>query len=299
MADDNLFTMLSAYRPGSNATPFENYCTSGIAYFLQRGHRALTALFALASGAPGQELAVVEVQPVIADIGIVDLVLTFEDGRRAIVEVQVEPSSDTRGLMGIEEFARYWEEPPALILLGLPGNAILPNWKAISWIDVAEALEGEPENLGWQFSEFIMRDVLGLGPVPLEQALSTNRLYAIGGAALRRRFGDRAKYINSASRPQNGRYRYMGTTFAIDGDEMAYWLGIVNEALPLSEHYHIMLASKDVPLTQGAEHPRATGDWKDWQFWTGAGRVVRPITTEMYVELLDRIALEASSAPSE
>ncbi len=289
MADDNLFTMLSAYRPGSNATPFENYCTSAIAYFLQRGHRTLTALFATASGTPGEQLAVVEVQPLIADIGIVDLVLTFEDGRRAIVEVQVEPSSDTRGLMGIEEFARYWQEHPALVFLGLPGTPSLPNWKAISWVDIADALEGEPETLAWQFAEFIMRDVLGLGPVPLEQALSTNRLYAIGGAALRRKFGDRARYINSASRPMNGRYRYMGTTFSLDGDDMSYWLGIVNEALPLSEHYHVMLASKTAPLLQGAERPRATGDWKDWGFWTGLGRVVRPITTENYVELLDRI----------
>ncbi len=34
---DNLFTMLSAFRQGSGATPFENYCTTGLAYFLNEG----------------------------------------------------------------------------------------------------------------------------------------------------------------------------------------------------------------------------------------------------------------------
>ena len=55
---------------------------------------------------------------------------------------------------------------------------------------------------------------------------------------------------------------------------MTYWIGIVNEAIPLSEHYHLMLASKETAIAELVEQPRATGDWK-WAHWTGAGRVVR------------------------
>jgi hypothetical protein len=124
--------------------------------------------------------------------------------------------------------------------------------------------------------------------VPLEQAITTNRLYALGGAALRRRYGDRARYVNSASRPMNGRQRYLGTTFALDDGDMCYWIGLVNEALPLSEHYHLMLATKQARVSQPGDHPRATGDWK-WDHWTGSGRVVRPIAAEAYDELLGRL----------
>jgi hypothetical protein len=35
--------------------------------------------------------------------------------------------------------------------------------------------------------------------------------------------------------------------------------------------------------------PRATGDWKDWKHWTGAGRNVRPVGGETFDRLLDRL----------
>ena len=44
MPGENLFTMLSSYRPGAAASPFENYCTSGLAYFLSHGHTGLAKL---------------------------------------------------------------------------------------------------------------------------------------------------------------------------------------------------------------------------------------------------------------
>ena len=53
-----------------------------------------------------------------------------------------------------------------------------------------------------------------------------------------------------------------------------------------------MLASKQRSLLtppQPQPQPRATGDWK-WEQWTGLGRVVRPITAEVYDELLARVA---------
>jgi hypothetical protein len=175
-------------------------------------------------------------------------------------------------------------------MLSLPGRTPPPKWTEVSWLNVAEALEDDPDALAWQFSEFVLRDILGLGPVPLDQAIATNRLYALGGAAIRRRYGDRARYVNSASRPLGGRYRYIGTTFSLDGGEMNYWIGLVNETVPLSEHYHLMLASKITPLGVPADQPRATGDWK-WGNWTGHGRVVRPVTLDSYEELLGRLAL--------
>ena len=89
------------------------------------------------------------------------------------------------------------------------------SWEPITWLQVVEALEDDPEPLATQFVNFILQDILGLGDVPLDQAVTTNRLYALGGAAIRRRFGTEARYVNSASRPTNGRYRYLGTTFAV------------------------------------------------------------------------------------
>ena len=288
MSEANLFTMLSAFHPGSRATPFENYCTSGLAYFLNAGQRMLTALFADAAGIHGEPVAMVEVQPRLADAGIADLLLTFEGGRRALIEVQVEQGADESALPAFEKVATGWSAPPAFVMLGLREAATRPPWRPVTWLQVVEALEDDPDPMARQFTEFILRDILGLDEVSLDQALSTNRLYALGGAAVRRAFGDSARYVNSASRPMGGRYRYLGTTFAPNGENMDYWIGIVNEAVPLTEHYYLMLASKDRPVEFPTDHPRATGDWK-WEYWTGKGRVVRPITADAYTELLSRM----------
>ena len=291
MAESNLFTMLSAFQPGSPATPFENYCTSGLGYFLARGHRMLTALFASAAGIHGEPLALVEVQPRLADAGVADLLLTFEGGRRAVVEVQIEAGADESALAAFETAAGEWGIKPAFVILGLRDGGLPPPWEAVTWAQVIEALEDDPDPVASQFAEFVQRDILGIGRVSLEDAIGTNRLFALGGAAVRRRFGLTARNINSASRPMGGRYRYLGTTFSLDGGEMQYWIGLVNEGLPLSEHYHLMLASKQQSLlTPSQPQPRATGDWK-WAHWTGLGRVVRPITGEVYDELLARVGV--------
>ncbi len=292
MPGDNLFTLLSSYRPGAAASPFENYCTSGLAYFLQHGHGQLCELFAEAAGCTGQKVVAAEVQPMLAGAGFADLVLTFDQGERCLVEVQVEPGYEPQTIETLEEHARYWREKPQMVFLTLPGVAAPDSWARLSWVDCANAIESGGSEIEWQFAEFIRRDVLGLGPVPLEQAIASNRLYALGAAAIRRRFGTRARYVNSASRPIGGRYRYLGTTFAVDGSDMEFWIGIVNEAVPLNEHYYLMLASKVTPVEQPVDTPRPTSDWK-WGHWTGGGRVVRPITIEMYDELLARLPFEA------
>ncbi|MGE0600436.1 MAG: hypothetical protein AB7J35_14895 [Dehalococcoidia bacterium] len=284
---ENLFTMLSAYRQGSAATPFENYCTSGLAYFLKRGHRMLMALIAHAAGTGTEELAIVEVQPRLAEAGVADLLLTYEGGKRVLIEVQVESGSDESLLPGLEKVAREWSEQPAFLMLGLRAENVPAPWIPVTWDDVLEALEDDPDPVAVEYTQFVLRDILGLGEVPLEEAVSTNRLYALGGAAVRNFFGPDVRYVNSASRPLHGHYRYLGTTFSPDGGDMNYWIGIVNETVPLGEHYHLMLASKEKPLLFPVDQPRATGDWK-WGHWTGMGRVVRPITPANYEGLLER-----------
>ena len=288
MPDANLFSMLSAYRPGSAATPFENYCTTALAYFLRRGHRMLTALFAQAAGAYGEQLVLVEVQPELLGTGFLDLVLTFEGGRVAIVETRIEPAPANDWLERVGAAGAGWDATPALVLLALTAQEGPAPWQGIPWIEIAEALDGDPDPLAAEFSEFVLRDVLGLGEVPLDEAITTNRLYALGAAAVRRAYGNRAEYVNSASRPIQGRYRYIGTTFGLDGGPMEHWIGLINEGVPLSEHYHLMIGSKSAAVDRPAEMPRVTSDWK-WPAWSGAGRVVRPLGADAYGELLARL----------
>jgi len=290
VTEQNLFTMLSAYRPGTTATPFENYCTSALAYFLARGHPALMELFASRAGAPGATVTATAVQQQVAVAGYADMTIEFAGGPLAVCEVQVEPANGGPGLEMTAESAGRWDEHPAFLLVCLDAAEASPPWIPITWPEVAAAVAEPGDELARQFGDFISRDILGGGSVPLEQAVTTNRLYALGAAAVRRRFGEQARYVNSASRPIGGRYRYLGTTFAIDGPETMYWIGLVNEGVPLSDHYYLMLASKERPVDRRSDQPRATADWK-WAHWTTHGRVVRPITAEMYDELLKRIPL--------
>lgn len=285
----NLFTMLSAYQPGSTATPFENYCTSGLAYLLNRGHAMLTALFRNAAGIPNEELAKVEVQPRMADAGLADMLLTFEGGQRIVVEVQVEPGDTVDHFSALEDVARQWEIPGAFVTVGLRRQELKSGWAPVSWLDIAEAVEDDPDPLVQDFHRFVFDDILGLGAVPLEEAVRSNRLYALGGAAVRRHFGDDAPYANAAARPMGTRFRYLGTMFSTTPDgEMDHWIGMVNETVPLGEHYHLILASKTQMVAEPAPQPRALGDWK-WTGWTGLGRIVRPVTPDDYDELVRRI----------
>jgi hypothetical protein len=289
MRPANLFTMLSAFQPGSTATPFENYCTSGLAYLLNRGQHSLAALFREAGGIPNEPLADVEVQPKLADAGLADLLLTFEGGRRIVVEVEVEPGGDTGHFAGLEAVARQWDAPPSFVTVGLSRRSVYPAWSTLSWLDIAEAIDDDPDPLVQDYRAFILQDVLGLGPVPLEEAVRSNRLYALGGAAVRRHFGDEVAYANAASRPMGTRFRYIGTMFSTAPEgPMDHWIGMVNETVPLGEHYQLILASKENLLEEQGPQPRALGDWK-WTGWTGLGRVVRPLTPETYDRLLNRV----------
>ncbi len=273
MDGSNLFTMLSAYRPGAGTSPFEDYCTNGLAYLLATRREALVALFADAAGAAGSAVTDVTVQPG-AGAAVADLGITFADGREALVEIEMAPG----------EPAERPSAEGARLTVGFDGTSA----GAVTWDAIAEAVADDADGLAREFGEFVRRDVLGLGEVGLDDALHTNRLYALGGAALRERFGAGVRYENSSSTPVQGRFRYLGTTFAPDGGDLRYWIGLVNESLPLSEHYHLMLASKTSPLVEPAGQPRATGNWR-WEHWSGMGRVVRPVGLAEYGALLGRM----------
>ncbi len=280
--------MLSAYRPGSTASPFENYCTSALAYFLNQGHEGLGRLFSEAAAAPGERVREAWPQREPAPGVACDLLLELSSGQPVIVEVQVEAGADQEHLPTLQGAAAAWFPGAAFVMVCLSTVDAPRGWAAISWRTIGDLLRGEESGLGREFAEFIDRDVLGLGAVPLDEAIATNRLYALGAAAVRRRFGEQTRYVNSASRPMGGRYRYIGTTFSLDGSEMNFWIGLVNESIPLSDHYYLMLASKEEPVDAPSDHPRATSEWK-WGHWTTQGRVVRPLTAETYDELLRRI----------
>ena len=269
----NLFTMLSAYRPGAGTSPFEDYCTNGLAYLLGAGCEPLVALFAEAAGVEGATVTDVTVQPG-AGTTVADLGITFANGREALVEIEVAPG----------EAVERPDASGARLTVGFDGAEA----GAVTWDAIADAVADDAEGLAREFGEFVRRDVLGLGEVGLDDALHTNRLYALGGAALRERFGAGVRYENSSSTPVQGRFRYLGTTFSPDDGELRYWIGLVNESLPLSEHYHLMLASKTTPLVEPAGQPRATGNWR-WEHWSGMGRVVRPVGLAEYGALLGRM----------
>lgn len=281
--------MLSSYRSGTPSTPFEIYCTQGLAYVAGRGHAKLTALLAARAQVSSEKISDVQVQAAVAGAAFADLLVTFQNGQRALVETQIELGGSAAHLPALEEASQASDDQPALIRLALPGDEMRGSWSPLSWAELADCLEDYEDPLTSQYVEFIRKDILGQGDVPLDDAITTNRLYALGAAALRRRFQNQVSYQSSASPPVRGRYRYIGTTFGVGEGSPEYWVGLVNEGVPLTEHYHLMLASKEAAVLEPVEQPRVTSDWK-WGHWTGLGRVVRALTPESFDELLSRLS---------
>jgi len=280
--------MLSAFRSGTPSTPFEIYCTQGLAYVVGRVHGQMGALLAEKAHAASPVIADVQVQAPLAGASFADLLVTFDSGERALIDAQVEIGGSTDHLRTLEDASREDGGQLALIRLALPGDEAGDGWSALSWSELAFALDGDDDPIARQYGEFVERDILGQGDVPLGEALTTNRLYAVSASALRRKYQNRVAYQSSASPPLKGRFRYIGTTFGLGERSAEYWIGLVNETVPLSEHYHLMLASRERALDKPVSQPRATGDWK-WAHWTGLGRVVRPLAPENFDELLSRL----------
>ena len=222
---DNLFTMLSAYRQGSGASPFENYCTSALAYFLQRGHRMLNALIAQAAGTGTEELVLVEVQPRMAEAGVADLLLTYEGGKRVLIEVQLEPGADESLLPGLERVALEWVERPAFLILSLRTDGLPAPWVPITWMDVLEAVDDDRIG-GVEFGSSSCATSWP-GRSTARGSAGHERLYALGGAAVRRFFGEGVALRQQRVTSAHGHFRYLGTTFAPPDGEMKYWIGVV------------------------------------------------------------------------
>jgi hypothetical protein len=285
VTESNLFHMLSSYRPGTPATPFDTYCTQGLAYFLVHGPERLLHRFLGSAGHTEAGIDEVVVQPSIHGLHA-DLSVALDDGTLILVEVQTEVAASTSHLDAIEA-ATGGDDKIDLLLLGIDESALRPGWSLMTWRTVAEVLERAGDPLARQFGRFVQQDILGSGPVGLREALTTNRFYALAAAAIRRRFGDRAQVTSTASPPRGDRYRYFGTSFALDGRQATNWVGLVNETIPLGEHYDLMLASKDRDLREPSPRPRTTAEWK-WPNWTTGGRVVRPIEADDLDRLLKR-----------
>ena len=249
-------------------------------------HRMLTSLFADAAGVHGDPLALVEVQPRVGG-AIADLVLTFEGGTMVVVEVQVESAADEAHLESIEAATPEFGLAPRFVMLGL-GEGARPKWRPLTWFHVVEAIEDNPDPVAQQFTTFILRDILGLR----RRSTGAGNHDQPALRTWRRR--------HSASPGPGGPVRQLRIAshqrpLSLPGHDLrpsGYRDGLLDRhcerRAPLSEHYHLMLASKESPILEPSIHPRATGDWK-WQHWTGAGRIVRPVTAEDYTSLLARL----------
>jgi hypothetical protein len=79
--ESNLFTLLSAYRPGSAATPLK-LLHLGLGVLSVAGTEDADVPVWAGGGAGTESLALVEVQAPVAGAGLADMVLTFEAGGR-------------------------------------------------------------------------------------------------------------------------------------------------------------------------------------------------------------------------
>ena len=62
----------------------------------------------------------------------------------------------------------------------------------------------------------------------------------------------------------------------------------MNETIPLGGAYRLMMASRDRPVSDRYEPPRATADW-NWSYWTDLGPV-QTVTRDMVDEALSRLS---------
>ena len=271
----NIFTSLSTYHPKPPATPFEVYCLRGLTHLAETGSGVVAKLLGLGQDTIGT------VQAEVAPSLYADAVFEAQTGERAILETAVEVPTSRERMKQLSTL------DGAHLYVGL-GELVPRDWTAVSWETIADELAASADAVEHQFSEFIRRDILGAGPADLNDATGSNRLYAMGSAVVRARFGTDATYENSAAPPIDGEFRYLGTTFAPGGGSKNCWLGIVNETVPLGGAYRLMMASKDSAISSRHQTPRATADW-NWEFWTDMGPVEFEITREHMTELVGRL----------
>lgn len=283
MTNKNIFEALSSFQAGIGTDPFENYCVSALAYLLETKQSQLTELLTSVAECFG---TVKETHcQVLVDDQIISLLVELTNNKRLFIKINTQTNNN------IEERTKLQTlnaDNAVLLWISFKGDTPPSNWVSVTWEQIRETLGTSSEKLALEFGNFIQTDILGHGSVTVQQALKTNKLYALGGAVIRAKYGVNTEYLNSASQAIQGEFRYLGTTFSGNTPDLQFWIGIVNQTLPLSSHYQLILASKNTEVRNPVDKPRVTDNW-DWKGWTGLGEITTSLEHSHYKDLLERL----------
>jgi len=283
MTNKNIFEALSSFQAGLGTDPFENYCVSALAYLLETKEAQLTELLTSAAGCFGTVQAT-HCQATV-DEQIVNLMVELNNNKRLLIKINTQTNNNIEERTKLQTITT---DNGVLLWISLRGDTPPNNWVSVTWEQIGEALEKSSEKISLEFANFIKTDILGHGSVTIQQALKTNKLYALGGAVVREKYGVGTKYLNSASQAIHGEFRYLGTTFSGNTPDLQFWIGIVNQTLPLSSYYQLMLASKNSGVQNPVDKPRVTDNWS-WKGWTGLGEITTSLDHSHYEDLLERL----------
>ena len=283
MTNKNIFEALSSFQAGIGTDPFENYCVSALAYLLETKQPQLTELLTSVAECFG---TVKETHcQVLVDDQIISLLVELTNNKRLFIKINTQTNNNIEERTKLQTLKA---DNAVLLWISFKGDTPPSNWVSVTWEQIRETLGTSSEKLALEFGNFIQTDILGHGSVTVQQALKTNKLYALGGAVIREKYGVNTEYLNSASQPIQGEFRYLGTTFSGNTPDLQFWIGIVNQTLPLSSHYQLILASKNTEVQNPVDKPRVTDNW-DWKGWTGLGEITTSLEHSHYKDLLERL----------
>ena len=283
MTNKNIFEALSSFQAGLGTDPFENYCVSALAYLLETKQSQLTELLTSVAECFG---TVKETHcQVLVDDQIVSLLVESTNNKRLFIKINTQTNNNIEERTKLQTLKA---DNAVLLWISFKGDTPPSNWVSVTWEQIGETLGTSSEKLALEFGNFIQTDILGHGSVTVQQALKTNKLYALGGAVIREKYGVNTEYLNSASQAIQGEFRYLGTTFSGNTPDLQFWIGIVNQTLPLSSHYQLILASKNTEVQNPVDKPRVTDNW-GWKGWTGLGEITTSLEHSHYKDLLERL----------
>ena len=283
MTNKNIFEALSSFQAGLGTDPFENYCVSALAYLLETKQPQLTEL--LTSEAEGFSTIEATHSQAIVDDQIVSLLVELANNKRLFIKINTQPNNNLEERKKLQTIKA---DNAVLLWISFKGDTPPSNWVSVTWEQIVETLGKSSEKLALEFRNFVQTDILGHGSVTVQQALKTNKLYALGGAVIREKYGVSTEYLNSASQAIQGEFRYLGTTFSGNTPDLQFWIGIVNQTLPLSSRYQLILASKNSEVQNPVDKPRVTDNW-NWKGWTGLGEITNSLEHSHYKDLLERL----------
>jgi len=283
MTNKNIFEALSSFQAGLGTDPFENYCVSALAYLLETKQSQLTELLTSVAECFG---TVKETHcQVLVDDQIISLLVESTNNKRLFIKINTQTNNNIEERTKLQTLKA---DNAVLLWISFKGDTPPSNWVSVTWEQIGETLGTSSEKIALEFGNFIQTDILGHGSVTVQQALKTNKLYALGGAVIREKYGVNTEYLNSASQAIQGEFRYLGTTFSGNTPDLQFWIGIVNQTLPLSSHYQLILASKNTEVQNPVDKPRVTDNW-NWKGWTGLGEITTSLEHSHYKDLLERL----------